>query len=110
MKIKLFIFALLALLVTSCTGDAFPEPSEKERKTITINVLISPETRVTYNDANLKLAWESGDQLLLAGYNGTTFIGSSIFDYDGTGNTFSGTPIGEWGPPTRPIIPREPSR
>jgi hypothetical protein len=97
MKIKLFIFALLALLVTSCTGDAFPEPSKKERKTVTINVLISPETRVTYNDANLKLAWESGDQLLLAGYNGTTFIGSSIFDYDGTGNTFSGTPVGGVG-------------
>ncbi len=90
MKLKLFTFTLLSLLLASCTIQPLPELDEREGKLVTINVTVSPETRVAYNDANLSLAWENEDQLLLAGYNGDTYIGSEIFTYTGTNNYFSG--------------------
>ncbi len=98
MKFKSFIFTLLALLIASCTLQPVPEldePGKEEGKLVTINVTISPETRVTYDDANRTLAWEDGDQLLLAGYNasGDYMNQTSIFTYSGTGNIFTGQSI-----------------
>jgi len=58
---------------------------------VTIEASIPPETRVAYDDSDGSLSWQSGDQLRLAAYNGNTYIGSSIFTWTGTGNTFSGT-------------------
>jgi hypothetical protein len=99
MKPKLFIFALLALLVASCTDEIdIPEPAtkepkaEKEGEMVTINASIPQEARVAYDDANLSLSWQDNDQLLLAGYNGTTYKGSSAFTWQ-TGNTFTGTTV-----------------
>jgi hypothetical protein len=98
MKPKLFIFALLALLVASCTDEIdIPEPAAKEEKApkagemVTIEASIPPDTRVAYDDSDGSLSWQSGDKLRLAAYNGDTYIGSSIFTWTGTGNTFSGT-------------------
>ena len=57
MKPKLFIFALLALLVASCTDEIdIPEPTAKEGEMVTINATIPQEdTRVTYHDNTRKL-------------------------------------------------------
>jgi|ADurb_Cas_03_Slu_FD_contig_123_38511_length_2304_multi_3_in_0_out_0_1 hypothetical protein len=95
MKFKSVIFTLLAILVASCTLEPIPEPVvEQEENIVTTNVAISPETRVTYTGGtgNNVLSWEGGDKLLLAGYNGTTFIRSEVFTNIG-GNKFSGTPV-----------------
>ena len=95
MKPKLFIFALLALLVASCTDEIdIPEPTAKEGEMVTINATIPQEdTRVTYHDNTRKLAWADNDQLLLAGYDGTTYIGNSTFTWTGEGNKFNGTAV-----------------
>jgi hypothetical protein len=96
MKFKSFIFTLLALLIASCTLQPVPEldePGKEEGKLVTINVTVSPETRVAYDDANRTLAWETGDKLLLAGYDGTTYKGSKIFEYTGNGNSFQGQEV-----------------
>jgi len=69
MKLKLSILALLALLIAGCNREPLPVPLEEGGKIVTISVYISPETRVAYDDANRTLSWESGDQLLLAGYD-----------------------------------------
>lgn len=97
MKLKLVIFSLLAILVASCTREPLPESGESEKgvgEIVTISVIISPETRVAYDDANLALSWQEGDQLRLAGYDGVTYKGSEVFTYSGTGNKFTGTPVG----------------
>jgi len=96
MKFKSFIFTLLALLIASCTLQPVPEldePGKEEGKLVTINVTVSPETRVAYDDANRTLSWETGDKLLLAGYDGTTYKGSKIFEYTGNGNSFQGQEV-----------------
>ncbi|MGI6572950.1 MAG: hypothetical protein ACOX19_05970 [Fermentimonas sp.] len=96
MKIKPFIFALLALLTASCTRDInVPEPAAaKERGTVIINAAIPQQTRVAYDDATLKLAWENNDQLLLAGFdNNGAYQGSATFTYTGSGNQFSGEAV-----------------
>ena len=96
MKFKSFIFTLLALLIASCTLQPVPEldePGKEEGRLVTINVTVSPETRVAYDDANRTLSWESGDKLLLAGYDGTTYKGSKIFEYTGNGNSFQGQEV-----------------
>ena len=92
MRFKLFIFALLALLVANCTlEDPFNPVEEKGGKRVTISADIPQETRVSYNDATLKLAWESNDQLLLVGFdNDNTYKGHSTFTWTGTGNSFNG--------------------
>ena len=91
MKLKQYIIALLTLTAVSCTKDIIlPEPETKGDEIVTISATISPETRVAYNDATLKLSWESGDQLLLAGYDGTTYKGNKTFTWSGNGNTFQG--------------------
>ena len=60
MKFKPFIFALLTLLITSCTREILPEPVEQGEKLVTISAKISPETRVSYTDgAPGTLAWET---------------------------------------------------
>jgi len=81
MKPKLFIFALLALLVASCTDEIdIPEPAAKEEKApkagemVTIEASIPPETRVAYDDSDGSLSWQSGDQLRLAAYNGILIL------------------------------------
>ncbi|MBP7754099.1 MAG: hypothetical protein KA074_02450 [Bacteroidales bacterium] len=51
------------------------------------------ETRVAYTDSTRKLTWESNDQILLAGYDGSSFLGSETFTYSGTGDTFNGTSV-----------------
>jgi hypothetical protein len=51
-----------------------------------------PDTRVTYNDGTRKLAWEDGDKLILAGYNGTSYKGSKIYNWIG-GDNFEGEPV-----------------
>lgn len=55
---------------------------------------ISPETRVAYDGGvgNNVLSWENGDKLLLAGYDGATYKGSRIFNWD-SGNTFTGQEV-----------------
>jgi hypothetical protein len=79
MKPKLFIIALLALLVASCTLVPLPEPEKEVGKLVTISANIPEETRVAYEDATRKLSWQNGDTLLLAGYDGTTYKGSEKF-------------------------------
>ena len=75
MKLKLFIITLLAIMVAGCTLEPIPEPEKEGGKIVTISANISPDTRVSYNDGTRKLAWESGDKLLLAGYDaGGTYI------------------------------------
>ncbi|MGI6572873.1 MAG: hypothetical protein ACOX19_05570 [Fermentimonas sp.] len=95
MKLKLSIFALLALLMASCTHEIdIPEPvepAEKEGEMVTITATIPQETRVSYNEGSL--GWQDNDKLLLAGYDGTTYLGSQIFTYTGNGNQFSGTKV-----------------
>ena len=95
MKIKLSIITLLALLVAGCTLEPISEPVlEQEENIVTTNVAISPATRVTYTGGtgDNVLSWEGGDKLLLAGFNGTTFIRSEVFTNTG-GNRFSGAPV-----------------
>jgi hypothetical protein len=94
MKFKLVIFALLTLLIASCTREILPEPEGQERELVTISATISPETRVSYTDgAPGTLAWESGDQLLLAGFDGTgNYISSSTFNWQ-SGNNFTGQAV-----------------
>ncbi len=101
MKMRLFAFALLTLLVVSCTREPLRESGELEKgvgETVTISVSISPETRVSYTDSDTlgsggRLSWQTGDTLLLAGYDGTTYKGSEKFGYTGTGNTFQGQEV-----------------
>ncbi|MGI6521111.1 MAG: fimbrillin family protein [Fermentimonas sp.] len=97
MKLKLSIFALLALLVVGCTDDNnLPEPdenevSENEVRMVTISASMSPETRVSYTDDPISVAWEADDQLMLVGFDdGNVYKGKSIFSKSVTGNTFSG--------------------
>ncbi len=94
MKFKPFIFALLTLLITSCTREILPEPVEQGEKLVTISAKISPETRVSYTDgAPGTLAWETGDRLILAGYDATgNYISSSTFNWQ-SGNTFLGNSV-----------------
>jgi len=93
MKLKLFIITLLAIMMAGCTLETIPKPEQEEGKIVTISANISPDTRVSYNDGTRKLAWESGDKLLLAGYDaGGTYIDCAPFEYDG-GNSFTGTEV-----------------
>ena len=94
MKLKLLISALLALLVAGCTHNInLPEPAEEEGKMVTISATIPPETRVAYDDDTRTLSWQDGDQLLLVGYDGTTYKGYKIFNYSGNGNSFNGEEV-----------------
>jgi len=101
MKVKLFIFTLLALLLVSCTREPLPGFRErganffnrKQGKMVTISATMPPDTRVAYNDATRKLAWEGGDQLLLAGYDANgRYKGSNIYNWIG-GDSFQGNPV-----------------
>ena len=92
MKFKLFSITLLAIMVVGCTLEPIPEPEQEEEKIVTISASIPADTRVSYNDGTRKLAWESGDKLLLAGYDGATYKGSEIFNWNG-GNTFQGQEV-----------------
>ncbi len=92
MKFKLFIFTLLALFITSCTLEPFPEPIEEDGQIVTISATIPPETRVTYDDTDRSLSWQTGDTLLLAGYDGTTYKGSKKFHWTGD-DSFQGTEV-----------------
>ncbi len=99
MKFKLYIFALFVLLVANCTREPISQLEEQGGKLVTISATIPPETRVEYTDSDVPgsggtLTWQSGDKLLLAGYDGTTYIGSSTFTYvSGSGSNFSGTTV-----------------
>ncbi len=95
MKLKLFIFALLAIMAASCELNIdIPEPVEQEGDIVIISATIPEETRVSYDDGTLKLAWEQNDTLLLAGYDaGGTYIASSKFGYTGNDNEFIGTKV-----------------
>ncbi len=72
-KFKLFILALIPLLVASCTREPLPIPIEEEAKVVTIKVDIDPETRVAYNDAPYgqqgSLSWQENDQIMMIGFN-----------------------------------------
>jgi len=98
MKLRLFIITLLALIVASCTLEPIPKPEQEGGRIVTITATIPAETRVTYTDSDIPgnggtLAWETGDQLLLAGYDaGGTYIDCALFEYDG-GNSFTGTEV-----------------
>ena len=92
MKSRLFIITLLALLVIGCTREPLPEPEREGGKIVTISATIPPETRVLYDDTDLSLTWQTGDTLLLAGYDGTTYKGSEKFHWTG-GNSFRGTDV-----------------
>jgi hypothetical protein len=98
MKFKLLFFALLAIFMTNCTREPISEPIKEEGEIITISATIPAETRVSYTDSDIPgnggtLAWQSNDQLLLAGYaaNGR-YLGNKIFTWK-AGNTFEGSPI-----------------
>ena len=97
MKLKLFIITLLALIVVSCTLEPIPKPEQEEDKIVTIIVNMPAETRVAYEDSNTPglggtLAWQTGDTLLLAGYDGTTYKGSNKFHWNG-GDSFDGIAV-----------------
>ncbi|NMB00756.1 MAG: hypothetical protein GX971_04450 [Firmicutes bacterium] len=93
MKLKLYIIALLALFVASCTREVLPDPVDQGEKIVTISAIIPAETKVSYDDGTRKLAWETGDQLLLVGFdNSDAYVGNSTFNYQ-SGNTFSGIPV-----------------
>ena len=92
MKSKLFIIALLAVLGASCTREPPLELDYKEGKIVTISATIPPETRVAYDDTDRSLSWQTGDTLLLAGYDGTTYKGSKKFHWTG-GDSFQGTEV-----------------
>ena len=92
MKLKLFIIALLALLVASCTLEPIPKPEQEAGKIVTISATVPGETRVAYDDDTRKLTWQTGDTLLLAGYDGTTYKGSEKFYWTG-GNSFQGIEV-----------------
>lgn len=70
-KFKLFILALIPLLVASCTREPLPIPLEVEAKVVTIKVDIDPETRVAYDGGtgNNVLSWQENDQLMMIGFN-----------------------------------------
>ncbi|MDI9606486.1 MAG: hypothetical protein QM305_14405 [Bacteroidota bacterium] len=96
MKLKLFIFVLLSLLVASCTSEDLPEPAEKGEEIVTISATIPTETRVAYDDTDLSLSWEENDQLMLVGFDDNdVYKGKSIFTKSGTGNTFSGLTVAD---------------
>ncbi|HPK29570.1 MAG TPA: hypothetical protein PK979_00830 [Bacteroidales bacterium] len=66
-------------------------------KLLRLSVSISPETRVAYTDSDTlgsggRLSWQEGDKLLLAGYDGATFMGSEIFEWV-AGDRFTGTTV-----------------
>ena len=94
MKSKLYIFALLALSVISCTREPLPEPEKEEAKIVTISASIPPETRVLYDDTDRSLSWQPGDKIKLAGYDvSNAYIGESTFTWTETGNVFTGTTV-----------------
>ncbi len=91
-KIKLLIITLLALLVAGCISEPLTGTGKEEDKIVTISASVPAETRVTYDDSTRKLSWQEGDKLLLAGYDGATYKGSRIFNWD-SGNTFTGQEV-----------------
>jgi len=96
MKFRLFVFASLAVLFAGCTREGLPEIIEKGEQIVTISATIpqDTDTRVSYDDGTRKLAWQTGDQLLLAGYDGATYKGNSTFTYiTDSGNQFTGTTV-----------------
>ncbi len=101
MKLKLYIITLLALFVASCTREVFPESNnEQGERLVTISATIPSDTKVSYNDGTLKLAWETGDQLMLVGYDDdNVYKGHKVFTYvagsndNFTGETVSGATI-----------------
>jgi hypothetical protein len=94
MKSKLYIFALLALSVISCTRELLPEPEEQGGNLVTISATIPPETRVLYDDTDRSLSWQPGDKIKLAGYDASNaYIGESTFTWTETGNVFTGTTV-----------------
>ena len=96
MKFKLFLFALIALLMASCAREPLPEPNiEQEGKLVTIRAAIPQETRVSYDDATLKLAWEPGDQLMLVGYDDNgAYKGHNVFTFQtGSSGNFTGEAV-----------------
>ena len=94
MKFRLFVFASLAVLFAGCARERLHEIIEKGEQIVTISatILQDTDTRVSYDDGTRKLAWESGDRLLLAGYDGETYKGSSIFNHK-SGDQFTGMPV-----------------
>ena len=96
MKIKLYIFALLTLLIAGCVRDINPlEPDVNEVRMVTINADMSQETKVSYTENpnnTITVAWETTDKIMLVGYDGTTYKGYSIFSHNG-GNSFSGLTV-----------------
>lgn len=93
MKLKLFIYALLALLVAGCTRDPLQEPEKGGGRRVIISATIPAETRVAYDDDRLTLSWEKGDQLLLVGYYADgSYAGHPTFTWL-RGNSFEGDEV-----------------
>ena len=103
MKIKLFLLAALALIMASCTQeDAVETLRATSSRTVTITAAVSgdTQTRLAYDDSRVgspeenALSWESGDKLLLVGYDTDgNYKGKSVFTHTGTGNKFDGSPV-----------------
>lgn len=97
MKLKLLLFALLALIVANCTLGDPAVPTENEINEVTVSVTLSPETRVLYDDSQVgstpgALSWQTGDQLMLIGFNDSdVYQGQRTFTYSGSGNSFTYT-------------------
>ena len=71
--------------LTGNTAADTPENSQTLVLTVGTPTDESTQTRVAYDDANLKLTWQTGDQLTVAGFDaGGTYKGCSTdFTYKG---------------------------
>ena len=78
--------------LTGNTAADTPENSQTLVLTVGTPTDESTQTRVAYDDANLKLTWQTGDQLTVAGFDaGGTYKGCSTdFTYKGKDNKTSG--------------------
>lgn len=106
--IKTILISLLAVLITSCTGDndaADNTPTNPERiMTITVGMNTdNTNSRVAYDDTKIgagpgSLTWEANDSIIVVGFDADgTYQGQSVFKIQSgaghTSATFSGKGI-----------------
>ena len=93
--------ALAALAAAGCSADrelpdptGLPDNAAPETLVLTVETPTdeNSQTRVAYDDATLKLTWQTGDQLTVLGYRDNGFYAgnSTDFTYQGKDNQTSG--------------------
>lgn len=91
--------AALAMLFGGCASDNEPtSPADKDTDSpqeLTFTAATpdddSSQTRVAYDETNLKLTWEGGDKLLMAGFNDENqYINKEEYTYQGVPGATSG--------------------